>query len=133
MSWLAVVLRNRLLSLNINHLQLEVFLFIMKPSIHGFHCDTRHRARSLMKLQNVFGVIPRVYGKGKAAQHVADMIQRMLKERGGYGGTTMFPTSGLLQSCHTYLLHLANKMLPLLIMLRGKDRDLPQIRSYGRR
>jgi hypothetical protein len=44
-----------------------------------------------MKLQSLFGVIPRVYGKGKAAQHVADMMQRMLKERGALRAMPLCP------------------------------------------
>lgn len=54
----------------------------IKSTIVKFYLRFHYRARSLMKLQSLFGVIPRVYGKGAAAQHVSDMIQRMLKEQG---------------------------------------------------
>jgi vacuolar protein sorting-associated protein 33A len=40
-------------------------------------------ARSLMKLQCMFGLIPNVKGKGECAQQVKDMMLRMRREMGG--------------------------------------------------
>ena len=37
-------------------------------------------ARGVMAIQSIYGVIPRVYGKGKAAQHVFNYMQSMRKE-----------------------------------------------------
>ncbi|XP_071848464.1 vacuolar protein sorting-associated protein 33A-like [Apostichopus japonicus] len=39
-------------------------------------------ARALMKMQAMYGIIPKVYGKGKCAKTVADMITRMRREIG---------------------------------------------------
>mmetsp|Transcript_14721 Transcript_14721/g.37457 ORF Transcript_14721/g.37457 Transcript_14721/m.37457 type:complete len:683 (-) Transcript_14721:54-2102(-) len=40
-------------------------------------------ARSLMKLQCMFGLIPNIKGKGQCAQQVKDMMLRMRREMGG--------------------------------------------------
>lgn len=38
-------------------------------------------ARAIMQLQVVYGIIPRVTGKGEAAKSVADMLMRMQREQ----------------------------------------------------
>jgi vacuolar protein sorting-associated protein 33A len=38
-------------------------------------------ARSLIKMQALFGIIPKILGKGFAARAVADMMIRMRKEQ----------------------------------------------------
>ena len=40
-------------------------------------------ARGIMAIQSVYGVIPKVYGKGRAARQVADYMQSMRKELQG--------------------------------------------------
>ena len=50
-----------------------------------FHLDSDPTAlygvaRGVMAIQSIYGVIPRVYGKGKAAQHVFNYMQSMRKE-----------------------------------------------------
>ncbi|XP_067136372.1 vacuolar protein sorting-associated protein 33A [Centruroides vittatus] len=40
-------------------------------------------AKSLMKLQALFGVIPNIFGKGKCAKHVFDLMMRMRREQAG--------------------------------------------------
>ena len=44
-----------------------------------------HVATALMKLQALFGVIPFIYGQGRAAKHVTDLITRMRRELGDKG------------------------------------------------
>jgi vacuolar protein sorting-associated protein 33A len=46
-------------------------------------------ARSLMKLQMLFGVIPRIVGAGRCASRVVDMLLRMRRERGLAGEEEM--------------------------------------------
>lgn len=40
-------------------------------------------AQAIMKLQSLYGVIPRVCGKGAAAQHVWDLVSRLSQEPRG--------------------------------------------------
>eukprot|EP01134_Creolimax_fragrantissima_P005244 CFRG5244T1 len=49
-------------------------------ALHGDSTPLYYAARSLVKLQVVYGVIPRISGKGKNAKLVADMVSRMMVE-----------------------------------------------------
>ena len=40
-----------------------------------------HSPRSTPNLQFLFGIIPRVAGKGEAARHVANMMAQLLREQ----------------------------------------------------
>ncbi|XP_030847880.1 vacuolar protein sorting-associated protein 33A [Strongylocentrotus purpuratus] len=42
-----------------------------------------HVAKSLMKLQALYGIIPNIYGKGECSRQVTDMIMRMRREMAG--------------------------------------------------
>ncbi|XP_035234293.1 vacuolar protein sorting-associated protein 33A-like, partial [Stegodyphus dumicola] len=42
-----------------------------------------HVAKALMTIQAVYGIIPNVYGKGKCAKHVFDLMTRIRKELSG--------------------------------------------------
>ncbi|KNC75931.1 hypothetical protein SARC_11555, partial [Sphaeroforma arctica JP610] len=50
--------------------------------LHGDDTPLYYAARSLVKLQEVYGVIPTICGKGKSAKLVADMVKRMIVEQG---------------------------------------------------
>ncbi len=74
--------------------ELATFWYPLEPDLvsmeasdvyREFHLETDptslHKvARGMMAIQAVYGVIPRVYGKGKAAKQVFDYMQRMRKE-----------------------------------------------------
>lgn len=51
--------------------------------LQGDQTSMFHVARSLMKLQALYGVIPHVYGKGDCSRQVTDMILRMRREMAG--------------------------------------------------
>ncbi|XP_042904838.1 vacuolar protein sorting-associated protein 33A [Parasteatoda tepidariorum] len=40
-------------------------------------------AKSLMTIQSIYGIIPNIYGKGKCAKHVFDLMTRMRRELSG--------------------------------------------------
>ncbi|CAG8439118.1 13289_t:CDS:10 [Acaulospora colombiana] len=62
-----------LLSLELDNTFKELYL-------DGDHTSIYYAARALMKLQNLFGLFPRVIGKGDCAKHLADMLLRMRRE-----------------------------------------------------
>jgi vacuolar protein sorting-associated protein 33A len=64
------------LSLELDNCYRECFL-------DGDRTSLFYVARSLMKLQALFGIIPRIQGVGKAAELVKDMLLRMRREMGG--------------------------------------------------
>ncbi|KAF7727274.1 hypothetical protein EC973_007790 [Apophysomyces ossiformis] len=49
--------------------------------LDGDHTSIYYAARSLMKLQSIYGLFPRIIGKGDAARQLADMILRMRREQ----------------------------------------------------
>ncbi|KAG0173258.1 hypothetical protein DFQ28_011169 [Apophysomyces sp. BC1034] len=49
--------------------------------LDGDHTSIYYAARSLMKLQSIYGLFPRIIGKGDAAMQLADMILRMRREQ----------------------------------------------------
>ncbi|RWS28893.1 Vacuolar protein sorting-associated protein 33A-like protein [Leptotrombidium deliense] len=51
--------------------------------IDGDYSSLYHASRAIMTLQSLYGVIPNVYGQGKYAQQVMDLIGRMRRELGG--------------------------------------------------
>lgn len=50
-------------------------------NIYGDETSLFYAAHALMQLQNLFGVIPRITGKGESAQQVAKMLLQMRKEQ----------------------------------------------------
>ncbi|ORY99861.1 Sec1-like protein [Syncephalastrum racemosum] len=49
--------------------------------LDGDHTSIFYAARSLMKLQSIYGLFPRIIGKGDAARQLADMLLRMRREQ----------------------------------------------------
>ncbi|CAG8487222.1 8957_t:CDS:10 [Diversispora eburnea] len=62
-----------LLSLELDYTFKELYL-------DGDYTSIYYAARALMKLQTLFGLFPRVLGKGDCAKHLADMLLRMRRE-----------------------------------------------------
>lgn len=62
-----------LLSMENNDVYKDCFLF--NDNTHLFHI-----AKSIMTLQILYGIIPNIYGKGKCAKIISDMILHMRKE-----------------------------------------------------
>jgi vacuolar protein sorting-associated protein 33A len=62
-----------LLSMENNDVYKDCFLF--SDNTHLFHI-----AKSIMTLQILYGIIPNIYGKGKCAKIICDMILHMRKE-----------------------------------------------------
>eukprot|EP00047_Mylnosiga_fluctuans_P018839 m.75588 g.75588 ORF g.75588 m.75588 type:complete len:592 (-) comp7825_c0_seq1:65-1840(-) len=61
-------------------LSMELPLCYRDCALAGDRTDLHHTASALMQLQAIFGIIPRVAGKGDHAKHVADMLVRMGRE-----------------------------------------------------
>ncbi|XP_070555122.1 vacuolar protein sorting-associated protein 33A-like [Ptychodera flava] len=68
---------NDLLSMEMENSFKECFLYNDKTSMY-------YAAKSLMTIQALFGVIPRIHGKGHNAKHVTDMMLRMRREMAGH-------------------------------------------------
>ncbi|KAG9304488.1 hypothetical protein G9A89_020052 [Geosiphon pyriformis] len=62
-----------LLSLELENTYKELYL-------DGDYTAIYYAAQALMRLQSLFGLFPRVIGKGDCAKHLADMLLRMRKE-----------------------------------------------------
>ncbi|CAG8439325.1 11444_t:CDS:10 [Ambispora gerdemannii] len=62
-----------LLSMELENTYKELYL-------DGDYTAIYYAARALMRLQTLFGLFPRVIGKGDCAKHLADMLLRMRKE-----------------------------------------------------
>ncbi|CAJ0628002.1 1428_t:CDS:10 [Entrophospora sp. SA101] len=62
-----------LLSLELDNTFKELYL-------DGDYTSIYYAARALMRLQTLFGLFPRVIGKGDCAKHLADMLLRMRRE-----------------------------------------------------
>ena len=48
--------------------------------VFGDRTDLFYAAHAIMQLQVMFGMIPRIAGKGESANHVADMLMQMRRE-----------------------------------------------------
>ncbi|CAG8535444.1 3238_t:CDS:10, partial [Ambispora leptoticha] len=62
-----------LLSMELENTYKELYL-------DGDYTAIYYAARALMRLQTLFGLFPRIIGKGDCAKHLADMLLRMRKE-----------------------------------------------------
>lgn len=49
--------------------------------LFGDRTSLFYAAHALMQIQVIFGIIPRIVGKGESAKHVADMLLRMRQEQ----------------------------------------------------
>jgi len=61
-------------------LSLELELSYKESFLEGDRSSLYYVARSIMKMQANFGIIPKILWKGNAAKLVSDMLQRMRKE-----------------------------------------------------
>ncbi|CAN8015991.1 unnamed protein product [Ixodes persulcatus] len=64
-------------------LSMEMEYSFRECEVEGDTTSMHHVARALMTLQTLYGVIPNVYGKGKHAQMVSEMMVRMRRELSG--------------------------------------------------
>jgi len=76
------------LPVNLFPLDSDLLSMELPSSFRDYHLDgdptcLHHAARAMMTLQAVCGVIPRVYGKGKAAAQMFDLMSRMRREMSG--------------------------------------------------
>jgi hypothetical protein len=61
-------------------LSLELTSAYMDLALHGDRTPLFYVARSIARLQSLFGIIPRIMGKGSAASLVLDMVKRLRRE-----------------------------------------------------
>jgi len=74
-------------------LSLELEYSFRELYLEGDRTSLFYVARSLMKLQTIFGVIPRIQGKGQCARLVTDMMLRMRREVGGEDNSSLYVAS----------------------------------------
>mmetsp|Transcript_32390 Transcript_32390/g.84778 ORF Transcript_32390/g.84778 Transcript_32390/m.84778 type:complete len:593 (-) Transcript_32390:873-2651(-) len=63
-------------------ISMEMPLSLKASTVYGDHTALHYAAEALMQMQYLYGIIPRVAGKGEAARHVANMMSQLLKEQG---------------------------------------------------
>lgn len=61
-------------------LSMELPLCFRECALLGDRSELYYTAAGLMQLQAVFGLVPRIVGKGELARHVADLMLRMNRE-----------------------------------------------------
>ncbi|KAI8141985.1 Sec1-like protein [Fennellomyces sp. T-0311] len=61
--------------------------------LDGDHTSIYYAAKSLMKLQSIYGLFPRIIGKGDAARQLADMLVRMRREQAVVDEVSSFTAS----------------------------------------
>ncbi|KAI9496391.1 Sec1-like protein [Zychaea mexicana] len=74
--------------------------------LDGDHTSIYYAAQSLMKLQSIYGLFPRIIGKGDAARQLADMLIRMRREQAvvdEVSGATASQTPSLLNSVSNHI------------------------------
>lgn len=71
-----------LLPMDSDLLSMESSLSFKECNLLNDFTTMHYVARALMKMQAMYGIIPKVYGKGKCAKMVSDMITRMRLEIG---------------------------------------------------
>eukprot|EP00048_Salpingoeca_helianthica_P023237 m.23195 g.23195 ORF g.23195 m.23195 type:complete len:593 (+) comp8436_c0_seq1:30-1808(+) len=69
-----------LLPLDSDLLSMELPLCYRDARLAGDRTDLFLTAQGLMQLQSIFGLIPRIVGKGELAKHVGDLLLRMSRE-----------------------------------------------------
>ncbi|XP_072163867.1 vacuolar protein sorting-associated protein 33A-like [Diadema setosum] len=69
-----------LLPMDSDVLSMESDLAFKECYLQGDPTALFHVAKSLMKVQALYGIIPHVYGKGEAARQVTEMLLRMRRE-----------------------------------------------------
>ncbi|KAI9278467.1 Sec1-like protein [Phascolomyces articulosus] len=61
--------------------------------LDGDHTSIYYAAKSLMKLQSIYGLFPSIIGKGDAARQLADMLVRMRREQAVVNEVSSFTSS----------------------------------------
>eukprot|EP00118_Oscarella_pearsei_P002060 m.9367 g.9367 ORF g.9367 m.9367 type:complete len:611 (+) comp21289_c0_seq2:147-1979(+) len=61
-------------------LSMELPFAFRECSLEGDHTSMYHVARSLLLMQTIYGIIPRIYGKGQCARRVADIMLRLRRD-----------------------------------------------------
>ncbi|KAI7853803.1 Sec1-like protein [Circinella umbellata] len=61
--------------------------------LDGDHTSIYYAAKSLMKLQSIYGLFPKIIGKGDAARQLADMLVRMRREQAVVDEVSSFTSS----------------------------------------
>lgn len=70
-----------LVPLDSDVMSMELPLSFKNCNLHGDQTSLFYAAHAIMQLQNLFGVIPRITGKGEASRAVASMLLQMRKEQ----------------------------------------------------
>ncbi|CAH1254379.1 VPS33B [Branchiostoma lanceolatum] len=71
-----------LIPLDRDLLSMELPQFFRDYFLHGDQTWLASIAKSLVNIQSLFGPIPNVYGQGRCAKMVADMVEMMMSEQG---------------------------------------------------
>ncbi|KAI8970174.1 Sec1-like protein [Mycotypha africana] len=91
--------------------------------LDGDQTPIYYAAKALMRLQSIYGLFPRILGKGDGAKQLADLLLRMRREN--YVTAADIPHTSISRQPHTLLNTVSNHIDQIIILDRSVDLITP--------